>query len=50
MSRKRFAGTKPRQQHEKPVDDNDMTPNLESETPETERIEDEGEPEGGNFA
>ena len=36
--------------HDKPVDDNDMTPSLGVDTPETDHIDEEAEPFGDNFA
>lgn len=50
MSRKRAAATQAMHSHDKPVDDNDMKPSLGVETPETEHVEEEGEPFGENFA
>lgn len=50
MTRKRDAAATAQQRHEAPVDEADMQPSLGTETPETDAIEDEGEPLGGNFA
>jgi hypothetical protein len=50
MNRKRDAATPAMQSHDKPVDENDMTPSLGTDTPETENIVDEGDPLGANFA
>jgi hypothetical protein len=50
MNRKRDAASQAQQQHEKPIDDNDMIANLETETPQVERIVDDGEPLGDSFA
>lgn len=49
MSRKRDAATQAMQSHDKPVDDNDMKLSLGVEAPETEHVEEEGEPFGDNF-
>ena len=48
MNRKRDAATAAKQRHEAPVEPDDMK--LTEEAPETEAIEDEGEPIGANFA
>lgn len=50
MNRKREAAAAARQQHQTPVDEDDMTPSLGTETPETDAIRDDGEPIGDNFA
>jgi hypothetical protein len=50
MNRKRDAATVAKQSHETPVEPGDMKPSLSDEAPETEAIEDDGEPIGGNFA
>ena len=50
MNRKRDAAAAAQQRHEAPVDADDMKPSLGTETPESEAIEEEGEPMGGNFA
>ena len=50
MNRKRDAAAAAQQRHEAPVDPDDMTPTLGTETPESEAIEEDGEPLGSNFA
>ena len=50
MNRKRDAGAAAKQRHEAPVDPDDMTPTLGTETTETDAIEEDGEPRGDNFA
>ena len=50
MTRKRDTGVQEQQRHGAPVDASDMTPSLGTETPESEAIEEDGEPLGGNFA
>lgn len=50
MNRKRDAAAAAKLRHEAPVEPDDMTPSLTDEAPETEAIEDEGEPIGSNFA
>ena len=50
MNRKRDAATAAMQSHDKPVDENDMTASMNSETPETDNIVEEGDPLGDNFA
>ena len=46
MNRKRDAATAAQQRHEAPVDPDDMTPSLGTETPASEPVEEEGEPGG----
>jgi hypothetical protein len=48
MNRKRDAAADAQRRHEAPVDPDDMTPSLGTETPASEPIEEEGEPGGGN--
>lgn len=50
MNRKRDAAAAAQERHEAPVDEDDMKPSLGIETTETDAIEDDGEPMGGNFA
>lgn len=48
MNRKRDAATEARRRHEAPIEPDDMK--RTEEAPETEAIEDDGEPLGANFA
>ena len=50
MNRKRDAAAAAKHRHEAPVEPDDMKLSLTDEAPETEAIEDEGEPIGANFA
>lgn len=49
-SRHSDAAAAAQQRHEAPVDADDMMPSLGTEMPETEAVEEEGEPRGANFA
>jgi hypothetical protein len=50
MNRKHDAAAAAKQRHEAPIEADDMKPSLTDEAPETEAIEDDGEPIGDNFA
>ena len=49
-SRKHDGAATAKRRHEAPVEADDMKPSLTDEAPETEAIEDDGEPIGANFA